>query len=184
MEHIFVQPAFAIFQPFRPRAVFLACAYFRGTRMHTSCFQPRRRALPRLTRGFTLIEILVVVVIIGILAALVAPQVFGKIDEARVVKARQDIRAFESALDIYRLDNFRYPTTDQGLQALVTRPTDAKNWRAEGYVKQLMKDPWGNEYQYVAPGTRGGAFDLYSLGRDGAPGGEDVDTDIGNWEAK
>lgn len=152
--------------------------------MHTSCFQPRRRALPRLTRGFTLIEILVVVVIIGILAALVAPQVFGKIDEARVVKARQDIRAFESALDIYRLDNFRYPTTDQGLQALVTRPTDAKNWRAEGYVKQLMKDPWGNEYQYVAPGTRGGAFDLYSLGRDGAPGGEDVDTDIGNWEAK
>jgi len=152
--------------------------------MHTSCFQPRRRALPRLTRGFTLIEILVVVVIMGILAALVAPQVFGKIDEARVVKARQDIRAFESALDIYRLDNFRYPTTDQGLQALVTRPTDAKNWRAEGYVKQLMKDPWGNEYQYVAPGTRGGAFDLYSLGRDGAPGGEDVDTDIGNWEAK
>ena len=152
--------------------------------MHTSCFQPRRRALPRLTRGFTLIEILLVVVIIGILAALVAPQVFGKIDEARVVKARQDIRAFESALDIYRLDNFRYPTTDQGLQALVTRPTDAKNWRAEGYVKQLMKDPWGNEYQYVAPGTRGGAFDLYSLGRDGAPGGEDVDTDIGNWEAK
>jgi len=152
--------------------------------MHPSCFQPRRRALPRLTRGFTLIEILVVVVIIGILAALVAPQVFGKIDEARVVKARQDIRAFESALDIYRLDNFRYPTTDQGLQALVTRPTDAKNWRAEGYVKQLMKDPWGNEYQYVAPGTRGGAFDLYSLGRDGAPGGEDVDTDIGNWEAK
>ena len=152
--------------------------------MHTARFQPRRSALSRLSRGFTLIEILVVVVIIGILAALVAPQVFGKIDEARVVKARQDIRAFESALDIYRLDNFRYPTTDQGLQALVTRPADAKNWRAEGYVKQLMKDPWGNDYQYLAPGTRGGAFDLYSLGRDGAPGGEDVDADIGNWEAK
>ncbi len=152
--------------------------------MHATLFQRRHGALPRPVRGFTLIEILVVVVIIGILAALVAPQVFGKIDEARVVKARQDIRAFESALDLYRLDNFRYPTTDQGIQALVTRPADAKNWRAEGYVKQLMKDPWGNDYQYVAPGTRGGAFDLYSLGRDGAPGGEDVDADIGNWEAK
>jgi general secretion pathway protein G len=136
----------------------------------------------RAHQGFTLIEILVVVVILGILAALVAPQVFGKIDEARVVKARQDIRAFGAALDLYRLDNFRYPTTDQGLQALVARPADAKNWRPEGYVKQLSKDPWGNDYQYLAPGTRGGAYDLYSLGRDGAPGGEEVDADIGNWD--
>ncbi len=138
------------------------------------------------SRGFTLIEILVVVVIIGILTAIVAPQVFGKIDEARVTKARQDIRTYETALDLYRLDNFRYPTTDQGLQALVTKPVDAtaKNWRPDGYVKQLMQDPWGNDYQYVAPGTRGGAFDLYSMGRDGQVGGEGLDADLGNWEAK
>jgi general secretion pathway protein G len=129
---------------------------------------------------------LVVVVIIGILTAIVAPQVFGKIDEARMTKARQDIRTYETALDLYRLDNFRYPTTDQGLQALVTKPSDAtvKNWRPDGYVKQLMQDPWGNDYQYVAPGTRGGAFDLYSMGRDGQVGGEGLDADLGNWEAK
>ena len=149
--------------------------------MHSTRIPLAPRAL-RTARGFTLIEILVVVVILGILAALVAPQVFGKIDEARVVKSRQDIRALGSALDLYRLDNFRYPTTDQGLQALVSRPADAKNWRPEGYVKQLSKDPWGNDYQYLAPGTRGGAYDLYSLGRDGASGGDDIDADIGNWD--
>ncbi len=149
---------------------------------------PHRPGL-RLThsvRGFTLIEIMVVVVILGILATLVAPQILGKIDEARVTKAKQDVRTYETALDLYRMDNFKYPTTDQGLQALVSRPADPniKNWRAEGYVKQLSKDPWGNDYQYLAPGTRGGAFDLYSLGADGQPGGEGVDADIGNWDIK
>lgn len=137
-------------------------------------------------RGFTLIEIMVVVVILGILATLVAPQIIGKIDEARVTKARQDLRTFETALDLYRLDNFRYPTTDLGLEALVKKPADpsVKNWRPEGYVRQLSKDPWDNDYQYVMPGTRGGAYDLYSLGADGQPGGEGNDADIGNWDLK
>ena len=134
-------------------------------------------------RGFTLIEIMVVVVILGILATLVAPAILGKVDEARVAKAQQDIRALETALDLYRLDNFRYPTTDQGLQALVTKPDDPaiRNWKPGGYIKQLMKDPWGNEYLYLEPGAHGLAFDLWTLGADGQEGGEDAATDIGNW---
>jgi len=134
-------------------------------------------------RGFTLIEIMVVVVILGILATLVAPAILGKVDEARIAKAQQDIRAMETALDLYRLDNFRYPTTDQGLQALVTRPTDPaiRNWKPGGYIKQLMKDPWGNDYLYLEPGTHGLAFDLWTHGADGQEGGEDAAADIGNW---
>ncbi len=134
-------------------------------------------------RGFTLIEIMVVVVILGILATLVAPAILGKVDEARIAKAQQDIRALETALDLYRLDNFRYPTTDQGLQALVTRPSDPaiRNWKPGGYIKQLMKDPWGNDYLYLEPGTHGLAFDLWTHGADGQEGGEDAAADIGNW---
>ena len=134
-------------------------------------------------RGFTLIEIMVVVVILGILAALVAPNVIRRIDDARVTKAKQDIRAYETALNLYRMDNFRYPTTDQGLQALVTQPADAnvRNWKQGGYIDSMRKDPWGNDYAYIAPGTRGGDYDLYTLGADGQPGGEGPDADIGNW---
>jgi general secretion pathway protein G len=141
-------------------------------------FAHRRRTL-----GFTLIEIMVVVVILGILAALVAPNVIRRIDDARVTKARQDIRAYETALNLYRMDNFRYPTTDQGLQSLVTRPSDPniRNWKEGGYIDGLKKDPWGNDYAYIAPGTRGGDYDLYTLGADGQPGGEGPDADIGNW---
>ncbi len=137
-------------------------------------------------RGFTLIEIMVVVVILGILATLVAPAILGKVDEARVAKAQQDIRALETALDLYRLDNFRYPTTDQGLQALVTRPDDPqiRNWKPGGYIKQLMKDPWGNDYLYLEPGNRGLAFDLWTYGADGQEGGEGTAADIGNWTLK
>jgi len=137
-------------------------------------------------RGFTLIEIMVVVVILGILATLVAPAILGKVDEARIAKAQQDIRALETALDLYRLDNFRYPTTDQGLQALVTRPSDPaiRNWKPGGYIKQLMKDPWGNDYLYLEPGTHGLAFDLWTHGADGQEGGEDAAADIGNWTLK
>jgi len=133
-------------------------------------------------RGFTLIEIMVVVVILGILAALVAPNVIRRIDDARVTKAKQDIRAYETALNLYRMDNFRYPTTEQGLQSLVTRPTDPniRNWKEGGYVDGLKKDPWGSDYLYIAPGTRG-EYDLYTLGADGQPGGEGPDADIGNW---
>jgi general secretion pathway protein G len=132
--------------------------------------------------GFTLIEIMVVVVILGILAALVAPNVIRRIDDARVTKARQDIRAYETALNLYRMDNFRYPTTEQGLEALVKRPVDPniRNWKEGGYIDGLKKDPWGNEYNYLAPGSHGD-YDLYTLGADGQPGGEGQDADIGNW---
>jgi len=138
----------------------------------------RRRA----ERGFTLIEIMVVVVILGILAALVAPNVIRRIDDARVTKAKQDIRAYETALNLYRMDNFRYPTTEQGLQSLVQRPLDPniRNWKEGGYIDGLKKDPWGGDYLYIAPGTRG-EYDLYTLGADGQPGGEGPDADIGNW---
>ena len=138
---------------------------------------PRRAQL-----GFTLIEIMVVVVILGILAALVAPNVIRRIDDARVTKAKQDIRAYETALNLYRMDNFRYPTTEQGLEALVKQPLDPniRNWKQGGYIDGMKKDPWGNDYAYIAPGTRG-EFDLYTLGADGQPGGEGPDADIGNW---
>jgi general secretion pathway protein G len=135
--------------------------------------------------GFTLIEIMVVLVIIAILSALIAPQILGRVDEARVTAAKQDIQTLGTALEFYRLDNFRYPTTDQGLEALVKKPDDptVRNWRAEGYLKarEVPKDPWGNEYRYLQPGQHGGGYDLYSLGSDGEVGGEDADADIGSW---
>lgn len=138
-------------------------------------------------RGFTLIEVMVVVVILGILAAVVVPRVMDRPDQARVTKAQNDIRALESALNLYRLDNFNYPTTDQGLGALVQKPSGtnaARNWRTGGYIDRLQKDPWGNEYQYLRPGREGRDYDLYSLGADGRSGGTGVNTDIGNWNAE
>ncbi len=134
-------------------------------------------------RGFTLIEIMVVMVIIAILGALIGPQILGRVDDARVTKAAADIRTLGTALDLYRMDNFRYPTTEQGLEALIRRPADPsiRNWKEGGYVQKLSKDPWGADYQYLSPGLRGGAYDLYSLGADGEPGGEERDADIGNW---
>ena len=133
--------------------------------------------------GFTLIEIMVVVVIIGLLAAFIAPQSLGRVDDATIVKAKQDIQALETALTMYKLDTFQYPSTEGGLVALVQKPADpqVRNWRAGGYLKRVNKDPWGNDYQYVFPGTRGGEYDLYSLGADGEPGGEGINADIGNW---
>jgi len=139
---------------------------------------PRGRA-----GGFTLIEIMVVVVIIGLLAAVIVPTVISKVDEARVAKAKQDIQSLETALTLFRLDNSKYPTTEQGLAALVTQPTDPsiRHWKPGGYLQRVSKDPWGNDYQYVFPGTHGREYDLFSLGADGAPGGEGIDADIGNW---
>ncbi len=133
--------------------------------------------------GFTLLEVMVVVVIIGILAALVVPKIISRPDEARIVAARHDIASLMQALKLYRLDNLRYPTTEQGLQALVSRPTTSPlptNWKAGGYVDRLPRDPWGNPYQYLNPGVRG-EIDLFSLGADGGPGGEGNDADIGSW---
>ena len=140
-------------------------------------------AAPNRARGFTLIEIMVVVVIIGLLAAFIVPQVMGRVDEARITKVKGDIQMLETALSMYRLDTARFPTTQQGLVALVKKPDDpsVRNWKAGGYIQKLTKDPWGNDYQYVFPGTRGGAYDLYSFGADGQSGGEEFDADVGNW---
>src|SRR6202453_5080620 len=127
--------------------------------------------------GFTLIEIMVVVVILAVLGALVVPKIIENVDKARVTRAAADIRAIQTALDLYRLDNFKYPTTEQGLQALVTQPVDPTltNYRAGGYLPTLPKDPWGNPYQYVSPGAEGRDYDITSYGRDGKPGGEGYD---------
>lgn len=137
----------------------------------------------RHAKGFTLIEIMVVVVILGILAAILVPRIADQPDKARVTKAKQDIRALEGALQLYKLDNFYYPSTQQGLEALAQKPSGeppARNWKAGGYVPRLPKDPWGNPYQYLQPGVKG-EIDIFTLGADGKPGGEGVDTDVGNW---
>lgn len=134
-------------------------------------------------RGFSLIEILVVMVIIGILVSLVAPSVLNRVDDARLQKVTADFKAIESALSIYHLDNFTYPSTDQGLQALVTRPDgqpEARNWKKGGYLKELPMDPWGREYLYLSPGENGTQFDIYTLGADGISGGEDQNADMIN----
>jgi len=131
--------------------------------------------------GFTLIEIMVVVAILAILASVVIPRIMSEPDKARVVKAKQDIRVLESSLNLYKLDNFIYPSTDQGLEALVTRPSDANNWKEGGYIKKVPKDPWQREYQYISPGEHG-EIDIYSLGADGVPGGDKFAADIGNWD--
>jgi general secretion pathway protein G len=134
-------------------------------------------------RGFTLIEIMVVVVIMAILAALIVPRVMSRPDEARVVAAQQDIRSIVQAMKLYRLDNMRYPTTEQGLAALVTAPTIpplAPNWKSGGYLERLPKDPWGNPYQYLNPGIHG-EIDVLSFGADGVAGGDGFDADIGSW---
>lgn len=135
-------------------------------------------------RGFTLIEIMVVVVIIGVLGAIVVPQFMSRPDQAKVTAARTDIQAISTALEMYRLDTFTYPSTQQGLQALIKRPTGTpvvKNWNPQGYLKSLPVDPWGTAYQYLSPGPHSAGFDLYSLGSDGVPGGEGHGADIGNW---
>lgn len=131
-------------------------------------------------RGFTLIEIMVVVVILAVLGALVVPKILSNVDKARITRAQADIRAIQTALDLYRLDNFKYPTTEQGLAALVHQPADATitNYRVEGYLPSLPKDPWNNVYQYQSPGPDGRDYDITTYGRDGKPGGEGYDADI------
>jgi general secretion pathway protein G len=144
----------------------------------------QRNLRQRVQRGFTLVEIMVVVVIIGILGALVVPKLLGRTGESRVTAAKVDIATISQALKLYKLDNQRYPTTEQGLQALIQKPTSgpgANGWKAGGYLERLPKDPWGNAYQYLSPGVHG-EVDVYSLGADGQPGGNGEDADVGNWE--
>lgn len=131
-------------------------------------------------RGFTLLEIMVVIVILGVLASLVVPNLMGNKDKADHQKVVSDIVALESALDMYRLDNGRYPSTEQGLQALVSKPTAQpvpRNYAPDGYIRRLPQDPWGSDYQLLSPGQHG-ALDIFSYGPDGMP---DSDDDIGNW---
>lgn len=133
--------------------------------------------------GFTLIEIMVVVVILAILAGLIVPKIMSRPDEARVVAARQDIGTIMQALRLYRLDNLRYPNSEQGLAALAAPPAigpAAPNWKAGGYLERLPKDPWGNPYQYLNPGMRG-EIDVFSFGADGVAGGQGTDADVGSW---
>jgi general secretion pathway protein G len=142
------------------------------------------RPIASRSAGFTLIEIMVVIVILGVLAALVVPRVLERPDEARAVAAKSDIAAIMQALKLYRLDNQRYPTTEQGLQALVARPEQPPvppNWKPGGYLEKLPKDPWGRPYQYLNPGLKG-EIDVMSYGADGQPGGTGTDADIGSWD--
>lgn len=133
--------------------------------------------------GFTLIEIMVVIVIIGILTAMIGTNIFGRVDQARITAAQADIQQISNAIQMYKLDNYNYPSTEQGLQALVTKPSgepEAKNWNKEGYLSKMPVDPWGNEYLYISPGSHG-PFDISSQGPDGKTGTED---DVVNWTDK
>ena len=140
-----------------------------------------RRAIG--ARGFTLVEVLVVIVILGILAAVIVPNVVGRTHDARVAAAKQDVASLSQALAMYKLDNARLPTAEQGLKALVEKPTSAplpNNWRNGGYIPRLPNDPWGNPYQFANPGLRG-EFDVFSFGADGKSGGDGENADLGTW---
>jgi general secretion pathway protein G len=153
----------------------------------SACLPARRRQAARKELGFTLIEIMAVVLIIGLLSTIVGAAVFQQVDKGRVTAARAQINSLEGVLEIYRMDNARFPTTEQGLQALITAATSEpapRNFPAGGYLKggRLPKDPWGEPYHYEAPGQNNpSSFDLWSYGADNAPGGDGVDADIGNW---
>jgi general secretion pathway protein G len=157
-------------------------SYRISTPVSTAAPRPARRV----ARGFTLIEIMVVITILGILAALIVPRVVGRTDDARIAAAKQDVAQIMSALKLYRLDNGRYPTTEQGLRALLEKPSldpIPNNWKTGGYLERssLPRDPWGKEYQFLSPGLKS-EIDVFSFGRDGQTGGEGPDADIGNWQ--
>ncbi len=145
--------------------------------MQTPSVRPVRDA------GFSLLELMVVVVILSILALVIMPRIIDRPDQARVARVQSDLKVLESAVQLYRLDNFRYPTTEQGLAALVSAPQTeplATNWAPNGYIDRLPKDPWGNDYQYLQPGVHG-PVDIFSYGADGRAGGTGTDADIGTW---
>ena len=139
-----------------------------------------KQIMKRYQYGFTLIEVMVVVVILGILAAIVVPKVMDRPDMARMIKAKQDIRAIESMLNLYKLDHYKFPDNDQGLQALVSPPKSESTGKSSPYINKIPKDPWGNEYQYLNPGVHG-EVDIFTLGADKQPGGEGSNKDIGSW---
>jgi len=161
------------------------CHRLKSTPMRNSFVMPARHKLTGTSVwGFTLIEIMVVVVIMGILAALIVPKLMGRTDDARIIAAKQDIATVMQALKLYKLDNQRYPTTEQGLQALIAKPTTgpaSDGWKTGGYLDKLPKDPWGYPYQYLYPGIKG-ELDVFSFGADGQPGGVGNDADIGSWD--
>jgi general secretion pathway protein G len=143
-----------------------------------------KKNIIRTCQGFSLIELMVVIVILGILAGMIVPRFMGRTDDAKIMKAKVDIAALETALRLYRLDNGAYPTTEQGLKALITpRDKGNSNWKKGGYIEKnaLPKDPWNNEYIYLSPGAHG-EFEIISYGGDGVPGGEGVNKDIKSWE--
>lgn len=147
----------------------------------TSLLRASRNALQA---GFTLVEVMVVVIIIGLLAGIVVPNVMDNLDKANIQKARADMGALQTALKLYRIDNFTYPTTEQGLEALVSKPSIApvpRNYKASGYIDTLPRDPWGGEYQYLSPAD-GHEYDIYSLGADGVSGGEGQNADVSVWD--
>ena len=139
---------------------------------------------PTKETGFTLIEIMVVVIILGILTAIVAPNIIGRVGDAQISAAKQDIRNIESSLRLFRLDNFNYPTNEQGIKALIAKPVgqNTRNWKGP-YLNRMPADPWGNQYLYMYPGLNG-EIDVYTYGRDGQPGGSGDDADIGNWDSQ
>ncbi|MFQ3324370.1 MAG: general secretion pathway protein G [Pseudomonadales bacterium] len=144
-------------------------------------YQPRSFGVGQ--KGFTLIEIMVVIVILGLLAAIVAPSVMDRPDQARAIRVAQDVKGIESALKLYRLDNYGYPQQGQGLKSLVKSPSGLKTWKGP-YLDSMPEDPWGNEYRYSNPGKHGMKIEVYSYGDDGAEGGEDGASDIGSWNIK
>lgn len=151
--------------------------------LHTCAAQARQADREA---GFSLLELMVVVVILSILALVIAPRIMDRPDQARVARVEADLNVLESAISIYRLDNYVYPTTEQGLRALVERPTIEPlppNWARNGYIDRLPQDPWGRPYQYLQPGLHG-PFDVFSLGADGVAGGEGADADVGSWTTR
>lgn len=157
--------------------------YLKNFYLDTFSVKTTKNKLPPSNGGFTLLEIMVVITIMGILATLVIPKIMGRPDDARVVAAKHDVGTLVMALKLYRLDIGQYPSSEQGLKALVEQPLSGNrvsNWKFGGYLDSIPKDPWGNQYQYANPGVHG-EIDVYSHGADGKPGGEGHDADIGNW---